>query len=177
MNIYISQKIRLCVVDLEGQFQTTLQAKPINLFIWKFRSKNFTKPDFSWNVNVQIATVCAWPIFPSNWTTEYVLPRPQLKLPYASCCCFSVQLHGKQFALLFLPNLISQRGLLCVTTMYILCAAQWSQEMVFCYQNCSDLLREKIVEITRTNFFKQWKVTECFLTCSWRFLISDKLEQ
>ena len=38
LNIYISRKIRLCVVDLEGQFQTTLQAKPINLFIWKFRS-------------------------------------------------------------------------------------------------------------------------------------------
>ena len=33
LNIYISRKIRLCVVDLEGQFQTTLQAKPINLFI------------------------------------------------------------------------------------------------------------------------------------------------
>ena len=48
------------------------------------------------------------------------LPRPQLKLPYASCCCFSVQLHGKQFALLFLPNLISQRGRLCVTTYYVL---------------------------------------------------------
>ena len=27
LNIYISRKIRLCVVDLEGQFQTTLQAK------------------------------------------------------------------------------------------------------------------------------------------------------
>ena len=33
LNIYISQKIRLCVVDLEDQFQITLQAKPINLFI------------------------------------------------------------------------------------------------------------------------------------------------
>ena len=30
LNIYISQKIRLCVVDLEGQFQTTLQAKDID---------------------------------------------------------------------------------------------------------------------------------------------------
>ena len=37
-NIYISWKIRLCVVDLEGQFQTTLQAKDINFLIWKFRS-------------------------------------------------------------------------------------------------------------------------------------------
>ena len=60
------------------------------------------------------------PFFLSNRTSEYVLPRPQLKLPYASCCCFSVQLHGKQFALLFLPNLISQRGRLCVTTYYVL---------------------------------------------------------
>ena len=38
LNIYISRKIRLCVVDLEGQFQTTLPAKPINFSIWKFRS-------------------------------------------------------------------------------------------------------------------------------------------
>ena len=42
-------------------------------------------------------------------------------------------------------------------------------EMVFCYQNCSDLLWEKIV--------RQFLVTECFLTCSWRFLRSNKLEQ
>ena len=38
LNNYISQKIRHCVVYLEGQFQTTLQAKPINFLIWKFRS-------------------------------------------------------------------------------------------------------------------------------------------
>ena len=38
LNTYISQKIRLCVVDLEGKYQTTLQAKPINFLIWKFRS-------------------------------------------------------------------------------------------------------------------------------------------
>ena len=38
LNIYISQKIRLCVVDLEGQFQTTLPAKAINFLTWKFRS-------------------------------------------------------------------------------------------------------------------------------------------
>ena len=38
LNIYISHKIRLCIVDLEGQFQTTLQAKDINFLIWKFRS-------------------------------------------------------------------------------------------------------------------------------------------
>ena len=38
LNIHISRKIRLCLVDLEGQFQTTLQAKAINFLIWKFRS-------------------------------------------------------------------------------------------------------------------------------------------
>ena len=73
--------------------------------------------------------------------------------------------------------------------------------MVFCYQICSDLLwkkmfywsREKLLkfeirgwrpkiwnsfEITRTIFSnsersEQFLVTECFLTCSWRFLISN----
>ena len=37
----------------------------------------------------------------------------------------------------------------------------WKQSMVFCYQNCSNLLWEKICnffEITRTIFFKQWQV-------------------
>ena len=71
------------------------------------------------------------------------------------------------------------------------------ERMVFCYQNCSDLLWEKIVlvieknfwnwifkifEITRTIYSnsqrsEQSLVTECFLTCSWRFLRSNKLEQ
>ena len=37
-HIYISRKIRLCVVDLEGKFQTNLQAKLINFLVWKFRS-------------------------------------------------------------------------------------------------------------------------------------------
>ena len=68
--------------------------------------------------------------------------------------------------------------------------------MVFCYQNCSDLLWEKIVlviekfedegwefdkkfEITRTIYsnserLEQFLVT--FLTCSWWFLIYNKLE-
>ena len=76
-------------------------------------------------------------------------------------------------------------------------------EMVFCYQNCSELLWEKmflwlrktfeirswrlrifkIFEITGTIYSnsersEQFLVTECFfLTCSWRFLISNKLEQ
>ena len=30
---YISQKTRLCVVDLEGEFQTSLEAKLINFLI------------------------------------------------------------------------------------------------------------------------------------------------
>ena len=38
LDIYISQKIRLCVVDLEGKFQTNLQAKLLDFFVWKFRS-------------------------------------------------------------------------------------------------------------------------------------------
>ena len=37
LDIYISQNIRLCKGDFEGQFQTTLQAKGINFLIWKFR--------------------------------------------------------------------------------------------------------------------------------------------
>ena len=38
LDIYISRKIRLCVVDLEGKFQTNLQAKLLNFLVWKFRS-------------------------------------------------------------------------------------------------------------------------------------------
>ena len=38
LDIYISQKTRLCVVNLEDQFQTCLEAKLINFLIWKFRS-------------------------------------------------------------------------------------------------------------------------------------------
>ena len=71
--------------------------------------------------------------------------------------------------------------------------------MVFCYQNCSELLWEenvlkkfeiqgwtsricKFFEITRSicsssERSEQLLVTECFLTCSWRFLRYDKLEQ
>ena len=37
LDIYISQNIRLCKGNFEGEFQTTLQAKGINFFIWKFR--------------------------------------------------------------------------------------------------------------------------------------------
>ena len=37
LDIYISQNIRLCKGDFEGKFQTILQAKGINFFIWKFR--------------------------------------------------------------------------------------------------------------------------------------------
>ena len=38
LDIYISRKIRLCVVDLQGKFQTNLLAKPINFLVWKFKS-------------------------------------------------------------------------------------------------------------------------------------------
>ena len=76
---------------------------------------------------------------------------------------------------------------------------QENLEMVFCYQNCSNLLWEKIVlhsdwekllkfeaegrefEINRTIYSnsersEQVLVTDAFLTCSWRFLRSNKLE-
>ena len=38
LDIYISLKNRLCVVDLEGKFQTNLWAKLINFLVRKFRS-------------------------------------------------------------------------------------------------------------------------------------------
>ena len=38
LNIYISRKIRLCGVDLEGQFHTTLLANDIIFLIWNLRS-------------------------------------------------------------------------------------------------------------------------------------------
>ena len=38
LDIYISQKLRLCVVDFEGKFQTNLLTKLINFLVWKFRS-------------------------------------------------------------------------------------------------------------------------------------------
>ena len=38
LNIYISWKIRLCLVDLEGQVQVNFLTKPIISFIWKFKS-------------------------------------------------------------------------------------------------------------------------------------------
>ena len=38
LDIYISRKIRLCIVDLEGKCQTKLQAKLLNFLVWKFRS-------------------------------------------------------------------------------------------------------------------------------------------
>jgi len=37
LDIYISQKIRLCVVDLEGKVQTNVQAKLLNFLVWKFK--------------------------------------------------------------------------------------------------------------------------------------------
>ena len=58
--------------------------------------------------------------------------------------------------------------------------------MVFCYQNCSDLLWEKnvlvIEKILRSLEFIQTVIgqnnfSECFFNFSWMFLISNKLEQ
>ena len=72
--------------------------------------------------------------------------------------------------------------------------------MVFCYQNCFDLLWEKIVLVTENIFWnsrlkadnlqkfvttrticsnseRSEQLQNAFLTCSWRFLRYDKLEQ
>ena len=71
--------------------------------------------------------------------------------------------------------------------------------MVFCYQNCSDRLRkncssdrEKIVLVIEKNFAnfestrticsnsersEQFLIQNVFLTCSWKFLRHNKLEQ
>ena len=38
LDIYISQNIRLCKGDFEGQFQTSLQARIMIFFTWKFIS-------------------------------------------------------------------------------------------------------------------------------------------
>ena len=38
LDIYISRKIRLCVVDFEGKFQANLQAKLFISLVWKFKS-------------------------------------------------------------------------------------------------------------------------------------------
>ena len=46
LNIYISQKIRLCAVDLKGKFQTNLQAKSITFLVWKFKYIMFIFPCF-----------------------------------------------------------------------------------------------------------------------------------
>ena len=56
---------------------------------------------------------------------------------------------------------------------------------VSCLDNCSDLLEDKnvlVIEITRTicsnsERSEQFLVAECFLSCSWRFLRSNKVEQ
>ena len=78
-------------------------------------------------------------------------------------------------------------------------AARVREKLVFCFQNCFDLLREKIVLAMEKNFrnsrlkAKYLRSQEqfiqtvkgqhnfcklnTFLTYSWRFLISNKLEQ
>ena len=66
LDIYISRKIRLCVVDLEGKFQTNLQAKLLNFLVWKF---NLLYPFFFY--------------FLQN------LSNPVL---FTHCCCYSKEL-------------------------------------------------------------------------------------
>ena len=90
---------------------------------------------------------------------------------------------------------------------FIICYIQFfpltTESTVFCYQNCSDILWEKIVLVIKKNFWNSRLKAEnlnfllrsleqliqtvkgqnsfwhqiAFLTCSWRFLISNKLEQ
>ena len=72
-------------------------------------------------------------------------------------------------------------------------------ELAFCFQNCSDILWEKIVLVIKKNVWnlrlnvKNFEMTRqihsnnemsvqflklnTFSTCSWRFLISNELEQ
>ena len=63
-------------------------------------------------------------------------------------------------------------------------------ERVFCYQNCSDLLWENIVLVIENKILRSLEhftqtvkgqnnfwLQNALLTCSWRFLISNKLEQ
>ena len=85
-------------------------------------------------------------------------------------------------------NLIS-----ALFTKELLCKA-FQTEMVFCYQNCFDILLEKFVLVIEKTFWNfRLKVenlqnnlrsleqsdiqTVLFLTCSWRFLRSNILEQ
>ena len=57
--------------------------------------------------------------------------------------------------------------------------------MLFCYQNCSDLLLEKMVLVIEKKLkseaegreFANVLRTEYFLTCSWRFLSTNELKQ
>ena len=41
LDIYISQKVRICLVDFKVQFQTNVQAKNINFLNWEFWSIMF----------------------------------------------------------------------------------------------------------------------------------------
>ena len=74
-------------------------------------------------------------------------------------------------------------------------------KIIFCYQNCSDLLWEKIALVIKRNLIRDWRsrifkmfeitwtiyssserseqtlVTECLLTCWWRLLRSNTLKQ
>ena len=68
LDIYISRKIRLCVVDFEGKFQTNLQAKLINFLVWKFRSTYYA------NSYLIFFRIC------------------QIHCFFTYCCCYSKEL-------------------------------------------------------------------------------------
>ena len=100
-------------------------------------------------------------------------------------CCIDIP----EFALLIKTPLFYEvnslsRNWLGISEIFLLDALETLQ-MVFCYQNCSDLLWEKVELVVEknlwdsrlNNLFKQWNVRTILLTCSWRFLMSNKLEQ
>ena len=77
LNMYISQKIRLRVFDLEDQFQTTLQAKDIKFMIWKFNSITYLF-SFSFYFLQKFQIQCFLHTFdaiPKSWNTWIAIWR------------------------------------------------------------------------------------------------------
>ena len=107
---------------------------------------------------------------------------------------YIVQTHNNslEFPIFFLKFL--WLGIVCLLTWAKILLLQKYFILVFCYQNCSDPLWEKNVLAIKKNFWNSRLKAEnlqkqtvkgknnfwwqnAFLTCSWKFLISNKLEQ
>ena len=67
LNIYISWKIRLCLVNLEGQVQANFLTKPIISFIWKFKSIILIFALFFAGVVKSSAFCTLLMLFPKGW--------------------------------------------------------------------------------------------------------------